>query len=86
MVADALMYCVDRCTSQMTESNPSNPEDSWVVVEFEETLRTEMVREDQSQGCIDQLESGKGGVGKGEIWSSGNGGQKHQRRRWPQWS
>ena len=50
MVADALMYCVDRCTSQMTESNPSNPEDSWVVVEFEETLRTEMVREDQSQG------------------------------------
>ena len=40
MVADALMFGVDRCTRRMTDSNSSNSHDSWVVVEFEETLRT----------------------------------------------
>ena len=48
MVADAL-YVVDRCTRRMTERNSSNPDDSWVVVEFEETLRTEMVERTKSK-------------------------------------
>ena len=43
------MNNVDQCTMKVTERNSSNHDDSWVVVEFEETLGDEMVGEDQSQ-------------------------------------